>query len=79
MRTKQTVNICRLDKFIEKRDKRTYSLDQALAKIEEHIKTEIDTTFDTEAFREWYDGDSESPFYFNGIKYIWDCNTKEVS
>ena len=79
MRTRQTVNICRLDKFIEKRDNKTYSLEQALVKIEEHIKAEIDHTFDVEAFRDWYDGDSDLPFYWNGIKYIWDCNEGKVS
>ena len=79
MRTRQTVNICRLDKFIEKRDGKRYDLDQALTKIEEHIVKEIDHTFDTEGFRNWYDGDSETDFYWNGIKYIWDCNDKGVS
>ncbi len=79
MRTRQTVNICRLDKFIEKRDKKQYGLEEALVKVEQHIIAEIDHTFDTEAFHEWYDGDSEAPFYWNGIKYIWDCNDKEVA
>lgn len=79
MRTRQTVNICRLDKFIEKRDNKKYGLDQALSKIEEHIVAEIDHTFPVTDFRSWYDGDSELPFYHNGIKYIWDCNDGEVS
>lgn len=74
MRIRQEVNICNLDRFIANRDGVSYSLDEVLPKIEEHIIREIDHTFDTKGFREWVNSDSERAFCFNRVRYIWDCN-----
>ncbi len=79
MRTRQTVNICNIDKFVENRDKKKYMMSEALTKIEQHIIAEIDHTFPVTEFREWYDSDDDHAFYWNGIKYVWDCNERSVS
>lgn len=74
MRTRQTVNVCTLDRFICNRDEKQYSLDEVLPLVEQHIVREIDHTFPVEEFRAWYNSDSEHAFYWAGIKYVWDCN-----